>query len=1128
MDRSGSRIDTEGDERMGRGLKHKLIMTALSCLLFAAEHVYAHGDTCPAELHTANLISHDMSVSFCELCDVGTVTLEIENPFSQADDADFSNLIVTENLRASGLTYVTGTTSFNGINVATPAVVEPAISGTDDSVLTWTLDAGFVMNATPSGNPGTRPRLEITFNVQRNAGDQEGLVADDRTLEGTVQVTPSCDATTPHTGSTGLDVLPLREPVPEIIKTGRNVDAGQGPGSYSDPVYGHELDDVIWRVEVRNNGLADLQDLQFSDVFDSGNFEISHVCDSEADATSVATGGGSGDCQSVGGVTEVLNLSAAQVFGSGPGPYIAAPAGGSGFYYFVGTITNSCVNRVNTVSAVEWGCQGEGLPGGIAATSGGIVPGDDALLSTESITDSLDVDVFLTGVNTSQPMGARGMVRIRIRNLTGGTIKGGVNGLRLRDVLPAQYVIDPTFTPTAAISPAYGNAYPGMLDEVEWTNPAADTFPNLTTNNPTLPLSNTDLDFLVTSSTENPVDSDQKNMLRHGDVLNIRFRTVLIDPTYYDREAYVDVRTEAPDSDPANTDPAESFAIDNQLEVWFEEFCTTDEHYLPINTSDDAEPEDLDVDIVGTAVTFILTNTDPLSLSVDLRNNGGHDATDYLAYVTFGEAMQVDDWPDDCAPTSNPPPLDVWRDPVGPPASASIFECNSGTISPNETETLTFEVTKNPSATADDDLTFRADVIGQIVLSDDTTALWFPSPIARSDGVLDPANNYSNDAVRARVVGYNLLKNQFGDCSENNPPPGSPDNLVQIGEECSVRIESGGWFGFQTPGFNYIAVQNIQVEDQLPNGQGYISSTDPFAAGNSTTAIEGVTLNPPPAALDEGPFDWTFNTVVPDQRIDEIDHWFRVNATTRLLNDPLDSSAPPNLHAALSPNVLDSTFEAVFFNPLINAEEVFTLGQSTVGFPPEFRRRVDLTVTEPNLIVVKEVCNETLYGVGPGCSNFVPLADDGDAYDTYIYRVTVTNEAAANSVPRAPAYDVTVTSVTDPGDWAFVDPLGTDGLDNDGDGDIDEPAEGEIVPDNTVLNGTPAEIITTYDDSDALLRIDPGTSVVLYYRIDPDDDVAPLQQLYHAASATYDSLEGVSGNQSAPLGSNGEAGGARQ
>ena len=69
-----------------------------------------------------------------------------------------------------------------------------------------------------------------------------------------------------------------------------------------------------------------------------------------------------------------------------------------------------------------------------------------------------------------------------------------------------------------------------------------------------------------------------------------------------------------------------------------------------------------------------------------------------------------------------------------------------------------------------------------------------------------------------------------------------PDQ-VQIGEECTYHIDTGGWFGFQTPGFTYIAVQDIQVVDQLPDGQGYISSTDPSPPA-STAAIKGISLNP--------------------------------------------------------------------------------------------------------------------------------------------------------------------------------------------------------------------------------------------------------------------------------------------
>ncbi|MDH4074018.1 MAG: hypothetical protein OEV41_13025, partial [Gammaproteobacteria bacterium] len=607
-------------------------------------------------------------------------------------------------------------------------------------------------------------------------------------------------------------------------------------------------------------------------------------------------------------------------------------------------------------------------------------------------------------------------------------------------------------------------------------------------------------------------------------------QVVLIDPQYYDLEAYVDVRQEQPGSNPAGTDPTESFPVSTQTEIWWEEFCTSNTHYRLVNDNDTANPEDLDIDVSGSVLNFILTNTDALPLRVQLRNRGGHDADDYFAYVTFGDAMTVQSAPGNCSVTTNPPPMPVWIDPVGPPASATIYACDVGVVPAARTRNLDFTVVKSTDASAEDDLTFRADVIGEITLNNGTP-LWFPTVQPRGDGILDRANNYSIDAVRARVVGYNLTKNQLGNCSENNPPPSSPDVEVQIGEECEVHIESGGWFGFLTPGYDYIAMQDVRVIDTLPNGQGYISSTDPFAPGYSTAQILNASLNPPPSPLDEAPFDWTHNQNDPAERITVKDHWFRVDATTRLLNDPIDLRSPPNVHAALSRNVLTSTFDGVFMNPLTNEEEIYTFGTSTTGYPPEFRRRVDLTVTEPNLIVTKEVCIEQDFGIGPSCSNFQPFVDTGDAYDTYIFRVTVTNQAAANGVTRAPAYDVTVFSDMDPSDLIYIVPFDADNLDNDGDGEIDEVGgEGSIVPNNTTsINGSsPAQIITAYSHSDALLKIDAGETVTFYYRVDPDDRVSPQQQLIETAYATYDSLENSSGNQSAPLGNNGEVGGARQ
>ena len=309
----------------------------------------------------------------------------------------------------------------------------------------------------------------------------------------------------------------------------------------------------------------------------------------------------------------------------------------------------------------------------------------------------------------------------------------------------------------------------------------------------------------------------------------------------------------------------------------------------------------------------------------------------------------------------------------------------------------------------------------------------------------------------------------------------------------------------------------MQVVDKLPNGQGYISSTDPFAPGYSTGQILGVSLNPPPQPLDEAPFDWTHNQNDPAERITVKDHWFRVDTTTRLLNDPIDVSSAPNQHAAPSRNILTSTFDGVFMNPLTNQEEVYTFGPSTTGYPPEFRRRVDLTVTEPNIIVTKEVCNETDYRHRPGLQQ-LPAAGR-----TTAMRSTPTSSASRSRTRPPPMACRARRPMTSRCSATWIRATGSTSIRSMPTGSTTtatarstrQAAKAGSCPTTyTQQWQTPAQIITAYDHSDALLRIDAGDSVTFYYRVDPDDRVAPQQQLIETAYATYDSLENDSGNQS--------------
>ena len=1127
---------------MNELVKQPLRLIKMICIVVGLampiETLFANTVNCNTNPATfSGIISYETSGTtntYCELCGLGQVRIVVTNTTHE----DMANFSVKHVFQSNELEYVPGSTTYSVNGGASQAGGNPVIAATQ---LTWTsaqIPALNQINGIP-GHSGYN-NVVITFQVRSRSGSEENLVNINRQVDATADYT-YCPLTTnvAATATSGTLTLPIHEPVPAVVKLGRNVDASQGSGSYTSTVYGNINDDVIWRIQIANSGLADLQDLKFNDLMTNGNFQINYACPTEAGASSVAAANGvdPGGNNCIASANTINNFAVDDPFGNPSNDettsYIDVPAGDSTYVYLVGKITSSCnPSTTNTVSNVEWGCEVIPADGGITQTSTGASAGTSTTtLSSLVNNNGLQIQRALTGLNTNQPVGSRGLMTLTITNNTGGSIKN----LVLTNTLPAEYVVDSTFSPTLTMNYAYGN-YNGRIDTLTVSATPAD------------PLTFTTPVFTLTSSTVHPDYPDQLNMLRQGDVAIIRFRVVMIKSDHFDILANLDTTPEIIGSyDPDNvhnTNPTDQ--LSNTLDVTYNNFCNGTLQSVTYNDLFDAFPEDLDISIPGGAV-FILTNdqNQRLPLQVDLTNNGGANADDYQVFVTFGATMNVVTVPSGCSITTNPPPLEVWDDPVDIPATASVYYCNRGTIAPGATESFNFEVLKTTDAARllEDDLSFRADVIGEVVLSDNTLTgsgaltpfssggalLDFPAVSTTGNGgqIDNRANNYSLDGVRAKVIGFNLTKTQVGNCSENNPPPASPDVLVQIAEECKVHIETGGWFGFQTPGFTYIAVQKIQVNDQLPNGQAFISTSVPVPA--SDTTVKNITLNPPPSPLDTGTFDWTFNQAVPAERITVKDQWFRMDATTRILNDPVDTRAAPNVHAAISSNVLVSTFEAVF-NDVINGDVTYTLGPSTIGYPSVAARTVNLTVTEPNIVVTKEVCNETLYGVGTGCTNFVTTANDGDTQDSYIYRITLTNEASNSGVARAPAYDVTATDTLDSSDLMLIKPFATDGLDNDGDGLIDgADASESTISDNIINNSTPAVITSSYTHSSALLKIDPGSSnsVVFYYRVDPDDAVAPQQQLFNTISTTYDSMAGTSGNQTVVLSNNSEAGGAR-
>jgi uncharacterized repeat protein (TIGR01451 family)/fimbrial isopeptide formation D2 family protein len=1067
----------------------------------------------------SNVLSH-AATSYCEFCGDGTITLTVQNP----SNAPLTNVSLLEDLKASGLVYITGTTTFNGGGVA-----DPAITGGSNQLLTWALP-----NIAGSGS------VVVSFGVR--SANAEALNTAVRDIIATVDFDMSCLTATQSVNSGDFEV-PIRQPLPNIFKDGRNFDAGQS--GYTDPIFGSFNDDIIWRVNVQNAGLANMQALKMNDATNgppNDNFDINYICPTEANAVAITNNNGVDPGTSCIAMGTPFNV--ADPFGNAPDPDDIALSSNNAFIYYVGRIKNLHTTITNTAD-ISWGCAVNSPTGGnitVPASSNGITPGvgiiETGILNTTVSPPGLQITQTVTGSNASQPLGAKGLITITLNNQTDGSIQK----ITVDTDLPAGYVMDESYgvvngvgigQPTSVTNPAYGTTYPGFIDTFTRDDPQLNNGDPLDDLNPT---------FTLSSSTTGANAAQQVDMLRNGDVVSFTFGIIMIDPNAFDLVSDLDV---APENIADGTDPDN--AITNLTNNVVVNFDSVDPSGLQaqtrnVNFTYDSDPEDLDVSISD--ALFILTNNPgtPLALNVDLTNNGGHDADDYSLYVSLGQAMVVQTPAAGCSLTSNAPPHPTWNLPSAIPGpltapvtpAAEIYLCNRGTIAPGQTQTFTFDVIKQLSGTPADDLTFRADVVGEVRLFDTTRLTYSGTPA--SPNLTPPslpetspnqqlANNYTLDAIRSRVLGFNLTKSVLA-CSE------SAGFEMQIGEDCSYHIESGGWFGFITPGFTLIAVENVVVTDDLPNnlgldGQGFIpfpGSTSPYYVFNNTPKINmigngGATTTP----LDANDITWSFNAS--GSGIVVKDEFFRVDLKTRLLNNPVDLAYPvpggyaPNLHGNITTNIARTSFDAIFNsasgNVTINVDDAVGIP----GYPVPAVRTVNQTEVEPNLIVTKQVCNESLNGSGTACSIFADAINNGDTNDSYIYRITLTNE---NSVPvRSPAFNVIATDTLDASDLMFVMDFANDNLDNNGDGssangDPDEIAMYAAIPDNTVGNGIPAVITVDESFGAPFVQVDPGVTVTFYYRVDPDITIAPLQTLTNTVSMSFDSLDGDFGNQNVP------------
>ncbi len=347
--------------------------------------------------------------------------------------------------------------------------------------------------------------------------------------------------------------------------------------------------------------------------------------------------------------------------------------------------------------------------------------------------------------------------------------------------------------------------------------------------------------------------------------------------------------------------------------------------------------------------------------------------------------------------------------------------------------------------------------------------------ILKHDGS-DTGDDFSLDSIRCRVLGFRMTKD-----IEATSEAGSTDPDVHVGEDVVHRI-TAVWFGLS--GTN---VANAEVTDTFPNGMGYVGHVV-----NSSPGGVGLASSTTPASMSSGTVSLELNPF-------STSGTFQVDVTTRVVNSPLNADGSPNDHGTSHTDTAECTFDYL--------GGAYTTG--TTGYPDLALRQESVTVRTPSVTIDKQVRNVTR-DEPAGAGNYAESVS-AESGETLEYRVEV-----ANAAGRATAYDVEVYD-TLPGKLTLVAP-GADGIDNDGDGTVDDGTDGTVSGQDVVFDGT----------HNATLAALPGGAVVtVRYRATVDEDVNPDEVLPNTAHVDLDTLSGASGSQSAPQGGSGTSSGAR-
>ncbi len=610
-------------------------------------------------------ITHVTANTNCDLCGFGTVDIEVLN----SSLSHLYSVVLNENLMASGLTYVEDSTEISrdgGAFVPLGAAGNPSIAG---SMLTW--DENTIAELAHldtimdnEAGDGVYNRLVVRFGIKSPG---EVFNSNARGIRASSEYEIACgDASS--TGSPGSAfTIAINEPRISLNKTGWNVDAGQDESDASDVVYGGSADDVVWKIEVDNDGKTSSDDMFLRDYLE-GNMILNDYCL----VTPID------DYSACGVFTPFETLSSDEQI-----DIASIPSDETSVYYIRATVQNDCTNQVN-ISDVEWGCVGEGGRGGLTFPSKN---SDDATLVVQPVIDGgVNIIQKITGLNGSEFPDTNGIITIKITN-----VGGSARNLVLTDTLPNGYEIDPTYigsTSYATVSSV--DTYVGNIDTV-----------TTDISNPAVPI------FTLSSSTG---AAPQDNLLRYADVVTVVFRVVQVgnlDSTQDPEIFYESVGN--------NLDPTELADQNNRVQLDFTDTCGTassdthDQFFGP-------ETPDLDISIMVPRARIVNQATDTELIKVYVRNNGDVTARNGVLTVTVGPGWSGS-LPDGCT-GSLPGDVTCELEPMAQNAGAIV---NFNLTVDNEISELSFhaEVTGNILYQDDTDTdgnysldTIRAKILG--------------------------------------------------------------------------------------------------------------------------------------------------------------------------------------------------------------------------------------------------------------------------------------------------------------------------------------------------------------------------------------------------------------------------------